>query len=182
MNKSFIAAAVSILGLSYGASAGAAETIARYDFGLGVHPVGQIVSTTINTVPPVTVNTVNANVVRGVNPGGRPWAIEQLRARIKDDGSIVAKGVGLVLAGGDTVGTRGGTTHVAASFFCGTQRFDSPLAELSVGGNFEIRGQLSGTPTVPCESPALLIRSANPTTGALGNWFAAGTLADQNDD
>jgi hypothetical protein len=156
----------------WGTAASADEILVRFEGGIGVHPVAGINNA---TTPPSPI----LNVVRGVNPGGRPWAIQRLDAHIMTDGAISVRGEGLVLGGNDTIGTRGGTSQVVAQLFCGTASFLSAPADLSVGGDFRIRGQLTPMPPNPCASPALLIRSF--ANGAAGNWFAAGTLVDDKD-
>jgi hypothetical protein len=172
MRKCFLALGM-FSSFTFVVSTGSAQTLARFDAGFGVHPVGGINATTGAPV---------LNTVRTVPPGGRPWAIDRLRARVRTDGSITVRGEGLVLAGSDSVGTRGTVTHVAASFSCdpGSAGSTSPAAPLSVGGNFDIRGRLTPPPPVPCASPALLIRNA--TGNVLGAWFAGGTLSDRDDD
>jgi hypothetical protein len=165
MKKSIMTAALCAAAAAWGSSACAGELLVRFEGGIGVHPVAGI----LNGAPVL-------NVVRGVNPGGRPWAIQRLDAHILDDGRIFVRGDGLVLGGNDTIGTRGGTQQVVAQLFCGADSFLSAPANLSVGGDFRIRGQLTPTPPNPCNSPALLIRSF--ANGAPGNWFAAGTLVD----
>ena len=168
MKKRLIALAVfSVFGFALPAAA--ADTLVRVDAGFGVDPVGGIT----NGAPVL-------NTARGVAPGGRPWAIEKLRVRVKDDGSISAKGVGLVLAGGDSVGTRGPITQVVATLFCGATPFTSPAADISLGGNFEIRGELTPRPPNPCVNPALLIRDGRAAVP--GSWFAGGTISDPHDD
>jgi len=160
MKRRALFAAVS-LALSYAGATSAADPLVRFEGGIGVHPVA---------------NTGVVNTVKGVAPGGRPWAIQKLKANIKQDGSVSISGEGLVLAATDAIGTRGGVLQVAAQLFCGAESFVSSAADLSVGGNFDIRGMLSAQPAAPCASPVLLIRNA--TGGTLGGWFAAGTLAD----
>ena len=65
-----------------------------------------------------TNNAAAPNTVAGVNPGGAPWIIKSLKVVIKSNGAIRAKGKGLLLAGGDTIGTRAGPRQVVASLFC----------------------------------------------------------------
>src|SRR5262245_35837541 len=58
------------------------------------------------------------NTVAGVNPGGIPWGMTLFRAVIKDTGEIRARGMGVLLLGGDNIGTRGGPRQVILSLFC----------------------------------------------------------------
>lgn len=151
-----------------------------------------------------TNGTPVLNTVAGVNPGGAPWVIRSLSAVIGADGSIRATGRGLLLAGADGLGTRGGPRQVVASLFCRnavvppatagtlqTTSFDSAFVNLDANGDFQISGRLvnagGSTPPASCgdtldNRPVLLIRTvvpANPTTNTPatpGVWFAAGTL------
>ncbi|MEO8717698.1 MAG: hypothetical protein ABI423_05715 [Burkholderiales bacterium] len=161
MTKVLITAAASLAMLAAALPAAADEPLVRFEGGIGVHPVSNLAGA--------------ANTVQGVPPGGLPWAIQKLKANIKQDGRIAVSGEGLVLAAGNNIGTRGGVLQVFATLFCGADAFHSAAADLSVGGNFEIRGTLGAVPPAPCNAPRLLIRNA-----AVGNnaWFAAGTLAD----
>jgi hypothetical protein len=137
----------------------AQNTLVRFEGGIGVIPV---------SAGPA------ANVVRGVNPGGQPWVIKELDARVRTNGDIGVDGEGLLLAGGNNIGTNGNQS-VVATLFCGTQAFStSPGVPLEPNGDFRIRDRLEPLPLPGiCESPVLLIRSFNPQTGP-GNWFAAG--------
>ena len=132
------------------------------------------------------------NVVRGISPGGRAWVIRKLKATVGTDGSVSAKGAGLLLSSGDVIGTRAGNTHVAATLACGAANataslFTSAQSPLDLAGDFDIGGSLSqdgvNAAVLPatCDNPVLLIRSANPTTGVAGAWFAAGIL-NRDDD
>ena len=132
------------------------------------------------------------NRVRGIDPGGRAWVIRKFSASVYDDASIVARGKGLLFSSGEAIATRGGVTHVAATLTCGAAdpsaaKFSTAPFPLDPAGNFVIRGFLSedGVNTavlpVPCQNPQLLIRAANPTTGVLGGWFAAG-IHDGDED
>jgi hypothetical protein len=130
----------------------AADLVARFDEGIGVQPLRA------GALP---------NQVHGVNPGGFPWVISRLSAAITSDGKIQVDGRGLLLAGGDNIGTPGGQS-VRARLFCAGVAFDSELVPLDPRGDFAIGGFLNPFPPSACTSPALLIVSGN------GNWFAAG--------
>src|ERR1700682_2709044 len=100
---------VLVLGLtltSVGATAD--DSLVRFDGGIGVDPVSGIVS-----------NAPALNVVRGVPPGGFPWVIKRLRADVKADGRVHVDVRGLLLSGGNVIGTNGGQ-RVLAMLFCGT--------------------------------------------------------------
>ena len=138
-------------------AASAQAPLVRFDSGIGVVPV---------RAGPA------ANIVRGVNPGGQPWVISRLTVDIKTGGRISVDGRGLLLGGGDAIGTNGNQS-VGAKLFCGPApgvAHDSALVPLEPNGDFRIDGTLSPVPPAPCTSPVLLIIS-----GA-GNWFAAGIL------
>ena len=125
------------------------------------------------------------NVVRGISPGGRAWVLRKLAATVAADGSVRISGRGLLFSSGDLIGTRGAVTNVLATLACGpadatARKFNSPMTTLDAAGDFSIRGVLSedgiNAAVMPptCDNPVLLVRSANATTGAAGNWFAAG--------
>ena len=144
----------------------AADTVAKFEGAIGVDPVAGISSTGIPLL----------NVVHGINPGGRPWVMARLKAEFKDNGHVTVKGEGLLLSGGDAIGTIGPIQAVGATLFCGTQAFDSGSVPIDANGDFRIDGPLSAFPPTPCNLPVLLIRNA--TGGTLGAWFAAGIPAN----
>jgi hypothetical protein len=109
------------------------------------------------------------NVVFNVNPGGIPWVISRLSADVSLDGKISVIGLGLLLAGGNNIGTPSVPPQsVRARLFCGGVAHDSDVVQLEANGDFRIEGRLDPTPPSPCANPVLLIVSAG------GNWFAAG--------
>jgi len=108
-----------------------------------------------------------ANIVQGVNPGGQPWVIERLRASVRTDGRMSVDGRGLLLGGGNGIGTNGGQS-VQARLFCGAVAHNTGLVALDAAGDFRIDDTLSPLPPDPCATPVLLIVSGG------GNWFAAG--------
>ncbi|HPM65769.1 MAG TPA: hypothetical protein PLX45_05930, partial [Piscinibacter sp.] len=76
------------LALSATLASGAAlagDSLVQFNGAIGVDPVAGIA----NGAPV-------ANTVLGVPPGGRPWILRKLRASIDPDGSISAKGSGLL--------------------------------------------------------------------------------------
>jgi hypothetical protein len=129
------------------------------------------------------------NVVFGVAAGGQPWVIRKFRATIGEDGKVSAKGSGLLLGGGNGIGTIGAPRSVLVTLFCSdvsttpatVTSINSPAAVLDAAGNFAIKGQLASTPPSPCGSPVLLVRTVVAATGAPGAWFAAG-IPNGDDD
>jgi hypothetical protein len=130
----------------------AADTLVRFEDGIGVQPLRA------GPAP---------NVVHGVNPGGLPWVISRLSADVATDGRIRVDGRGLLLAGGNGIGTAGGQS-VRARLICAGVPHDSDLVALDARGDFTIGGFVNPFPPSPCTSPVLLIVSGG------GNWFAAG--------
>lgn len=152
MNKRMLVAALCAASLHYSMTAKADDRLVRFDGGIGEIPVS-------------TPGT--ANVVKGALPGGQPWVISRLSADVRTDGSISVDGRGLLLAGGNGIGTNGGLS-VRAMLFCGTASFTSDLVALEANGDFRIDGMLNALPPNPCDTPTLLIVNAG------GRWFAAG--------
>jgi hypothetical protein len=145
------------------------KSLVKFKGGIGVIPISNVaLDATTGAV------IITRNMVRGVNSPGQIWRIKDLEAKIKDNGDIKVEGEGLLLAGGNNIGTNAGQS-VAAQLFCGDQTFTSPGVALEANGDFKITGVLSPLPLPSiCETPVLLIRSINLTTGVLGSWFAAG--------
>ena len=102
------------LGIGVAFQATADDRLVRFEGGIGVVPA--------------RVGVV-ANIVRGVNPGGQPWVISRLSADVRSDGRISVEGRGLLIAGGDSIGTNANQS-VRARLFCGAGTgtpFDSEL-------------------------------------------------------
>ncbi|MDH4052125.1 MAG: hypothetical protein OEW88_11670 [Gammaproteobacteria bacterium] len=156
------------------ASAAPAAVILKFNGAIGVDPLTAAGGADVS------------NVVRGVSPGGRAWVIRKLDAKVFSDATVEIRGKGLLFSSGDVIATRGPVTHVAATLACGAAdatalKISTAPAELNAAGNFTIRGPLldgANTAVLPavCDNPQLLIRAANPTTGAVSGWFAAGIL------
>ena len=160
---------VTLVGALVPFGATADDSLVGFDGGIGVDPVSGIAA-----------NAPALNVVRGIPPGGFPWVIKRLRADVQLDGRIHVDGRGLLLAGGNVLGTNGGQT-VVALLFCGTPGANGSLGTatahssdpagvpLEMNGDFRINDFLTPTPPAPCENPVLLI-----ATPGVHHWFAAG--------
>ena len=174
MTKSrFVLACVLCVGLSSSLLAKDDNSL-RFDGGIGVLPVSNV---TVNADGSVTVSR---NIVRGVNPPGQIWIIDALRAEVRGD-EIRARGRGLLLGGGNNIGTNANQS-VFASLICGQATpftvHSTPTAgvPLDPNGDFLIDDVLAPAPPFECVNPVLLIR--NPG----GAWFAAGIVKRDDDN
>jgi hypothetical protein len=144
------------------------NSLVRFDHGIGVDPISNVV---VNG----TTTTVTPNAVRGISPAGQIWRIADLDANVATDGHIRVRGRGLLLGGGNGIGTNGGQS-VFATLFCGPAATAAASSSNQLGvaldtdGDFTIDDVLSSLPASPCETPVLLIR----TTAGTHPWFAAG--------
>jgi len=167
---------VLFLGIVTPLSAAADDSLVKFKGGIGVIPVSSAAGA-LNADG--TSPNVNRNVVRGVNPPGKLWRIADLRADVKTDGSIKARGRGLLLGGGNNIGGNAGQS-VRATLICeATAPFvlhDTGLVPLELNGDFRIDDVLDPPPPAVCDSPVLLIRNPN------GAWFAAGIVKRDSDD
>ena len=145
------------LGMVIQVNARERDFLARFDGGIGVIPASNAAG--------------GVNSVRGVAPAPGPWRIASLRADIDTYGRVKVRGRGLLLAGGDKIGTNL-NQRVFATLIC---EVDKPVdrstnkagVALEANGDFLIDDTLDQVP-VDCPDPVLLIRN----TG--GVWFAAG--------
>jgi hypothetical protein len=166
MTRKILATAV-LVAAAAPLAAFADQAVAKFKGGIGVIPVSAAPG------PAPTAATVNRNIVRGVQPPGQPWVIADLAAVVTSDGQISVAGKGLLLAGGNGVGTNG-NAKVFATLICESA---APFVEhstdlagvaLEANGDFRIEDQLTPA-AADCASPVLLIRNA-----ANQGWFAAG--------
>jgi hypothetical protein len=170
----FVAILTIIVGGIFASSGVADDTLVEFKGGIAVIPVSSGVGTA------ATATTVNRNIVRGVQAPGQIWRIDDLKAKVKTDGSITVDGQGLLLAGGNNIGTNANAS-VFATLIC---EATAPFTErntnlagvaLAVNGDFHIDDVLLPAPPPQCASPVLLIRNA-----ANQAWFAAGILKIDN--
>jgi len=169
MKTRIMASVLALAAFGYGTTVAADERLARFEGGIGVIPV----SSGVGTAP--TAEVVNRNIVRGVQPAGQIWVIRDLRADIRTDGSIRVDGRGLLLGGGNSIGTNANAS-VLATLICVVATGFAEHSTAGAGvpiepdGDFRIVDVLSSPPT-ECTSPVLLIRSTGLPNR---NWFAAG--------
>jgi hypothetical protein len=136
----------------------------RFNGGIGVIPVSSQAAN----------GAINRNIVNGVNPPGQIWVIRALRAEVENDGHISVRGRGLLLGGGNGIGTPGGQS-VLATLFCGGAAHSTSTdgVLLAPNGDFRIDDMLDNLPLPDtCATPILLIRQAS----AAAPWFAAGIV------
>jgi hypothetical protein len=172
MKKSvFASILVVLMGGSFASSVIADDKLVRFRGAIGDIPVANVTGT---ANPDGSFPDVIRNIVRGVNPAGQIWVISDFKADVKADGRISVDGRGLLLGGGDAIGTNGNAS-VFATLTC---EATAPFIEhstnltgvpLEANGDFRIDDVLAPAPPTECGSPVLLIRVA-PS----GSWFAAG--------
>jgi hypothetical protein len=163
-----------LLAIAVPVVASADNSLARFNGAISVDPVRGVDAN----------NAPVSNTVCGVSPGVTPWQIENLRAKIQDDGSIVVDGRGLLVAASNGIGTNLGQTIQAELFCntssatCGTPFTTNPTGvPLDADGDFHIDDTLSPLPPMTCPNPVLLITQI-PAKG--GRWFAAGISMGSN--
>jgi hypothetical protein len=171
MKKSLFAVVLMVLiGAFLASSVIADDTLVRFQGAIGDIPVANVAGT-VN--PDGTFPDVTRNIVRGVDPAGQIWVISDFRADVKVDGRIHVDGRGLLLGGGNAIGTNGNAS-VFATLICEAvapfTQFSTNVTgvPLAANGDFRIDDVLVPAPPA-CASPVLLIR-VSPS----GAWFAAG--------
>ena len=115
------------------------------------------------------------NMVFDITGGGQPWSTLGGEARVNlRTGKVEFEVRGLVLAGGNNIGTPGTITQVKGTIACGAgplNQRDTPLVPLSAQGEAEFDGNFSNVPATCTESNIVfLIRIA------ANRWIANGTV------
>jgi hypothetical protein len=118
------------------------------------------------------------NVVAGVTGGGQPWSTQRGSASVNlARGDVSFRVEGLVLAGGNSVGTRAGIDQVKGTLVCNAEGpgnpvlVDTPLVPLSAQGDAHFSGSVGHLPAA-CFEPdiAFLIRIS------ADRWIANGAV------
>jgi hypothetical protein len=112
----------------------AAANELKFKGGIGVIPVSSGVAVSPTPATAQIVESVNRNIVRGVQPAGQIWRIDKLNATVSADGRIHVDGKGLVLGGGNNAGrapSGTGALSVFATLICEpvapfTERISAP--------------------------------------------------------
>jgi len=118
--------------------------------------------------------------------GGQPWSTTGGEAGVNlRNGDVGFRVRGLVLAGGNGVGTRAAIAQVKGTLVCDTDGsagggnstlVDTPLVALSVTGDARFSGNLGPLPAACSQADiAFLIRIA------AGRWIANGAVLKQSD-
>ena len=142
--------------------------LVRFDHAIGVDPISNVV---VNG----TTTTASPNVVRGISPAGQIWRIADLDATVTTDSRIRVRGRGLLLGGGNGIGTNGGQS-VFATLFCGPAATATAVSSNQVGvaldsdGDFVIDDILSPVAPDFLRNPG----TPHPHRGGAHPWFAAG--------
>ncbi|HET8747861.1 MAG TPA: hypothetical protein VFM98_19835 [Ramlibacter sp.] len=162
--------------LAHAASGGA---VAEFDGGIGVQPATWAGANNANPIG----GDAAANNVNDTPPAGRPWVIEDLKAKVSRDGSFDIRGKGLIFAGSPNVG-RSGNVSVRARLYCGAgatlAKFTSEeTVQLAPNGDFRLRGEFAVmNAPLACPNAVLLILNAGESAANAGGWFAAGIPKD----
>jgi len=124
------------------------------------------------------------NLVDAIPPGGRPWTTLGGRAKVNlATGQVNFEVEGLVLLGGNTIGTPGAVNSVVGSVVCDVglatqQIINTPAVPLSPQGNAEFSGTVLIPSTCNSANIAFLVR-IGPVAGA---WIAAGIVKNSPKD
>jgi hypothetical protein len=118
------------------------------------------------------------NAVDGITGGAQPWSALDGEARVDlGSGEIEFEVRGLVLAGGGSIGTPDGVTHVSGTIACAVgATVSTPLVPLTPQGN----ASFSGKVTVPlgCTGAdvAFLVTTPPAGTPPAPKWIANGAV------
>lgn len=120
----------------------------------------------------------SANTVGGIVGGGQPWSTLGGHAYVDLSSGTVDFAVnGLVLAGGNSIGTTAGITQVIGALVCSPASspmvFNTPAVTLSAQGNAEFHGSFGPLPSVctPTTVAFLITTTATPP-----HWLANGAV------
>jgi hypothetical protein len=127
------------------------------------------------------------NAVGGIGGGGQAWTTLGGQARVDlARGNVEFEVRGLVLAGGNGIGTRAGIAQVKGTLVCnpgqpGQAIVDTPAVDLSLTGDAEFDGNVGPIPAVCTPTnTAFLVRIAAAAPG--DRWLANGAVRTSRGD
>jgi hypothetical protein len=120
------------------------------------------------------------NVVAGIAGGGQPWSTLNGNAHVNlKTGKVDFEVRGLVLAGGNSIGTPGAITQVMGTLVCDTNGsagapvlVDTPVVALSDEGDARFHGSVGALPAVCTSEPDMAFLVRIPA----GRWIANGAV------
>lgn len=167
LRKSLVVSCLALGVISVGSNASAdSSNTARWESVIGI----------------VQPNNVVGSGTGAVTGGGAPWSALDGHVNVRlDRGKVDFDVEGLVLAGGNSIGSPGATVQVKGTLVCDTDGsasggnsvlIDTPLIDLSEQGNAQFSGAVGHLPSVCSTEPdiAFLIRVGS------GRWIANGTV------
>lgn len=120
----------------------------------------------------------SSNTVAGITGGGEPWSTLGGYAKVDlSTGAVDFKVKGLVLAGGNSIGTPGTIADVAGTLVCNPGKatqttFTTSSTPLDEQGNASFHGSFGPLPSV-CTPSALAFLITIPSNG---RWIANGAV------
>jgi hypothetical protein len=119
------------------------------------------------------------NTVGGVTGAGQPWSALSGEVFVNlADGTVEFEVRGLVLAGGNSIGTPDGVANVTGTLVCGLMPGETPTVistspiALSPQGNAEFYGSFNSS-TAGCSATDVAFLVVNAATGA---WIGNGAV------
>jgi hypothetical protein len=170
-----IGAALLLAALSPASRADGSSNSVRWETIIGTFFIGATPGTSSNTVGG---NTTVSPPIPGIIGGGQPWSTLGGHTYVDlSTGDVDFEVNGLVLAGGNGIGTTGGVTPVQGTLVCApgstTQMvFNTTQVPLSAQGYAEFHGSFGALPSIcTTTNVAFLI-----TIVSNGHWIANGAV------
>lgn len=118
------------------------------------------------------------NVVDGITGGGAPWSALDGEARVDlASGEIEFEVRGLVLAGGNSIGTPGAVTQVAGTIACAAgATVSTPQVPLTPQGNARFSGKVSVPLGCTGADVAFLVTTPPAGSPPAPKWIANGAV------
>jgi hypothetical protein len=162
----------------------AAQNVRWQDLVGVIQPLNQVGTHPDTSSPPN--NVCGSDCIVG---GGQPWVTERGQAKINlANGQLEFTVGGLVLAGGNTIGTPGAVTQVKGTLICipnpntptsTNTIIDTTAVALSPTGDAHFSGNVGSIPNAcGATNIAFLVRIA--AGGGINRWIAAGAVRSSN--